>query len=70
MPMRCPNPECETETDCDACLDRHLRRAHGLRYRDVFGPAPSCWLGTCSHHEAVPRQRLGAVDDTLARSPA
>lgn len=67
MTIRCPNPECDAESDCDACLDSHLRHAHGLRYRDVFGPAPSSWLSVCASHETVPCQRLGAVDPSIRR---
>lgn len=58
----CPSPNCETTCECDACLDKHLRQAHGTTYGERFGPAPSAWLDLCTSHEGLPVQRMEAVE--------
>lgn len=66
MTTPCPCDGCESVYECDACLDQHLRRAHGTDYAQAYGRVPEAWMARCQTHRNVPAQRLGGVDQTPA----
>lgn len=56
----CPDPGCADRFACDACLDEHLRRAHGASYGGLFGPAQAGLVVLCERHRDLPAGRLEA----------
>lgn len=68
--MDCPSDTCDVTTECDACLDAHLRQAHNTTYETVYGQAPNTWMSVCTRHARISAQRMGGIEPiTTAPTP-
>ncbi|MGQ0537201.1 MAG: hypothetical protein ACT4PT_14155 [Methanobacteriota archaeon] len=52
--VRCPNPDCGAEFECDVCLASHLSSKYGVAFSDAFGGDMRLALvDVCDKHAAL-----------------